>query len=121
MRILLYSLISMGVMTSAALAAQKIQSGRDLAIDACSACHQVTPEQKPPPLVFNPDEYVDVLAPSFGTIAAKYKRRPAALRRFILNPIHPMREQDWDPADLTAVVAFIQSFGQVSSPAPLLP
>jgi hypothetical protein len=47
-------------------------------------------------------------------IARKYARRPAALRRFILNPVHPMPEQNWDPADLTAVVAFILSLGHAA-------
>lgn len=83
------------------------RAGRTLAIDACSACHQVTADQKPRPPVFDPDEYRNVVPPSFAAIAAKYSRRPWALRRFILLPRHPMPEQNWDPADLTAVVAFI--------------
>jgi mono/diheme cytochrome c family protein len=92
-----------------AQAAQNERVGRELAIDACSACHQVTPGQQPRPPVFDPDEYVHVAAPPFTAIAAKYAQRPWALRRFILLPRHPMPEQNWDPADLTAVINFILS------------
>jgi mono/diheme cytochrome c family protein len=99
----------------AAQAAQNVRAGRELAVQACSACHQVTSDQKPGTAVFNPEEYANVAAPPFRRIAAKYARRPLELRRFILNPVHPMPEQNWDPADLTAVVAFIQSLAQ---PAP---
>lgn len=112
MRILLLTVLWIAVATVGAQAAQNVRAGRALAIDACSACHQVTPDQKPRPPVFNPDEYVNVAAPSFRAIATKYARRPMALRRIILNPVHPMPEQDWDPADLTAVVTFIQSLAR---------
>jgi mono/diheme cytochrome c family protein len=108
-RILLFVLVWIGVTAAGAQAAQNNRAGRKLAIDACSACHQVITGQKPRPAVFNPEEYANVAAPAFATIAAKYAHRPWALRRFILNPVHPMPEQNWDPADLTAVVAFIQS------------
>ena len=109
MRILFCAVLWIGATVCGAEAAQNIRAGRALAIDACSACHQVTPDQKPRPPVFNPEEYANVSAPAFDRIAAKYSGRPWALRRFILNPVHPMPEQNWDPTDLTAVVAFIQS------------
>ena len=115
MRVLLGMFFGLAATIAGAHAAPSIQAGRELAIDACSACHQVTPDQKPRPPVFNPDEYAAVAAPTFGSIAAKYARRPSALRRFILNPVHPMPEQNWDPDDLTAVVAFIESL-QPASP-----
>ena len=93
-------------------AAQNVRAGRELAIQACSACHQVTSDQKPRMPVFNPEEYANVAAPPFRSVATKYSHRSLALRNFILNPVHPMPEQNWDPADLTAVVAFIQSLGK---------
>jgi mono/diheme cytochrome c family protein len=108
-RFLLCTLVWITVTVTGAQAAQNIRAGRELAIQACSACHQVTADQKPRPPVFNPEEYANVAAPTFVAVAAKYARRPWALRRFILNPVHPMPEQNWDPADLTSVVAFIQS------------
>jgi cytochrome c551/c552 len=108
-RVLISSLILLVGAVVGAQAAQNVRAGRKLAIEACSACHQVTPDQKPRMAVFNPDEYANVVAPPFRKIAAKYAHRPLALRNFILNPTHPMPEQNWDPADLTMVVAFIQS------------
>jgi mono/diheme cytochrome c family protein len=117
MRLLILILIGLVTGMTGSLAAPNLQAGRELAIEACSACHQVTADQKPRPPVFNPDEYANVSAPPFKAIAAKYARRPSALRYFILNPVHPMPEQQWDSADLTAVVAFIQSL----HPAPSVP
>jgi hypothetical protein len=117
MRVLFYTLACLIGMQAGAQAAQNVRAGRELAVAACSACHQVTSDQKPRMAVFNPDEYANVVAPPFSKIAAKYARRPLALRRFILNPVHPMPEQNWDPTDLTAVVAFIQSLDR-AVPAP---
>lgn len=109
MRTLMGALLCASLMMTGAQAAGNVGAGRALAVDACSACHQVTARQKTPPPVFNPEEGVDVAAPSFPVIAKKYARRPSALRHIILSPPHPMREQLWDRADLAAVVAFIQS------------
>ena len=94
--------------TGAALAANPAEQGRNLAIEGCSACHQVTPAQKPPPPVFDPDQAMTISAPAFGEIARKYRGRSGALRRFILDPKHPMPEQHWDTRELRAVVAYIQ-------------
>jgi mono/diheme cytochrome c family protein len=113
-RILFFTLVWFSVPVAGAQAAQNIRAGRTLAVQACSACHQVTADQKPRPAVFNPEEYANVAAPPFIAIAAKYARRPWALRHFIQNPVHPMPEQNWDPGDLTSVVAFIQSLGPAS-------
>ena len=107
MRILHFTGIWIAAMVVGAHAAQNVRAGRELAIGACSACHQVTPDQKPRPPVFNLEEQVSLAAPSFEAIAAKYAHRPAALRRIITDPVHPMPEQNWDPDDLTAVIAFI--------------
>jgi len=117
MRVLIYTVIWIGAMSMGAQAARNVRAGRALAIEACAACHQVTPNQKPRLPVFNPEEYANVVAPPFNAIAKKYARRSLALRRFILAPVHPMPEQNWDPTDLTAVVAFIQSLVR---PAPML-
>jgi mono/diheme cytochrome c family protein len=96
-------------LTGAATAAGDSKAGRVLAIDACSACHKVTPGQTRPAPVQDPDEGVGIQAPDFTWIARKYARRPRALRRYIQAPVHPMREQVWDTGDLDAVVAFIRT------------
>lgn len=115
MRILVLTVIGLAMGTAGLHAAPNLVAGRALAIDACSACHQVTTAQKPVSPVYNPDEHVSIAAPTFQAIAAKYARRPSALRRFILDPVHPMPEQRWNPADLNAVVAFIQSLHHAPS------
>ena len=117
MRFLILTLIALAMVATGSHAAPTLRAGRELAVDACSACHQVTPDQKPRPPVFNADEYINVTAPTFQAIARKYARRPSALRRFILNPVHPMPEQNWDTDDLTAVVMFIRSLRH-ASPVP---
>jgi len=83
--------------------------GRTLAIQACSACHQVTETQSPSAPVLNPDTLEHVPAPSFAEIAHKYGRNTKALRAFIRAPAHPMREQQFLPHDLDAIVVYIRS------------
>lgn len=83
--------------------------GRTLSIQACSACHQVTDAQTPPPAVLNPDTLENVPPPSFTQIGRKYGRDTKALRTFIRAPAHPMREQKFLPHDLDAIVAYILS------------
>ena len=95
--------------TAAALAANSAAEGRSISIEGCSACHQVTPAQKRPPSVFDPDQAMSISAPTFAEIAIKYHGRSDALRRFIRDPKHPMREQDWGAHDLRAIVAYIQA------------
>jgi cytochrome c551/c552 len=93
----------------AAWAASPSENGRDLAIQGCSACHQVTSDQKRPRPVFDPDQAMSVVPPSFMEIAGKYRGRANGLRHFIRDPKHPMPEQEWDARDLRAVVGYIQS------------
>ena len=109
MRILPWILLWFATALAEAQAGPNVQAGQALALEACSACHHVMPEQRMPAPVYNPDEHVNVVAPTFAAIAAKYANRPSALRRLIVTPVHPMREQNWDPADLVAVIGFIQS------------
>lgn len=83
--------------------------GRTLAIRSCSACHQVTQRQSPSSPVLNPDTLEHVAAPSFIEIARKYGKDTSALRAFIRTPAHPMREQQFLPHDLDAIVVYIRS------------
>ena len=101
--------LASGVTILGAQAATGVPEGRVIAVEACSACHQVLPDQKPPPPVFDRDEDRNVPAPSFADIARKYRGKPRQLRAFITAPLHPMREQDWDRVDLDAVADYIGS------------
>jgi mono/diheme cytochrome c family protein len=83
--------------------------GRRLAVEACSACHQVTMRQTHPTPVGNPDTNEFVAAPSFQAIAVKFRHDEAGLRAFILAPDHPMREQTFVPRDLDDIVAYIHA------------
>src|SRR5262245_24844344 len=84
--------------------------GKALAQEYCSACHRVTPEQAQPP-----DVAVDTgsgtetyPAPSFARIA-RTDRTEVQLRDRITNPHYPMREQQFIPEELDAIVAYILS------------
>jgi hypothetical protein len=68
----------------------------------------VTKEQALPPNFVvdtgtGPEEFE---APSFGAIARK-DRSEAALRDRILHPYYPMREQQFVPEELDAIIAYI--------------
>jgi len=85
--------------------------GKTLAQQYCAACHRVTREQAQPP-----DVAVDTgtgtetyQAPSFARIAARPDRSEAYLRARITNPHYPMREQEFIPEELDAIVAYILS------------
>ena len=92
-----------------AAAAPATERGRTIATEACASCHRVTAAQPLPPPVADPNEETTVPAPSFFAIARTHGGDPAYLRKAILTPHYPMREQDWTRADLDAVVAYIQS------------
>lgn len=93
-----------------ASAATNIQSkGRQAAIEDCSACHRVIRQQKQPSAVADPDEARTVETPAFDQIARQYAGRPDALAYFILAPRHPMREQEFPPHELKAIVHYISS------------
>jgi mono/diheme cytochrome c family protein len=99
----------LGLATTASAHAPLAAIGRTLAIQSCSACHQVTDTQMPPAAVLNLDTLEQVRAPSFAQISQKYGKNIKSLRAFILTPKHPMREQRFLPRDLDAIVAYIRS------------
>lgn len=85
--------------------------GKTLAQQYCAACHRVTREQAQPP-----DVAVDTgtgtetfQAPNFARIAARPTLSEAYLRARITNPHYPMREQEFIPEELDAIVAYILS------------
>lgn len=83
-------------------------SGKDLAQEACSACHQVAPSQNRPPPVANPDEGSKIRAPSFVEIAKRCEAM-GDLRTQIMNPHYPMREQVLTAVDVEALARYIRS------------
>ena len=107
--LLAVSLMSGFFALAPAQAASSNQEGRKDAVAYCSACHRVTKDQKQPPAVFDPDEARSLEAPSFDVIATRYSGRADALRHFIRAPRHPMREQQFLPQDLRAIVRYIAS------------
>ena len=90
-----------------------VESGKALAIEACSACHQVVASQKKPPPVANPDEGMPVQAPTFVAIA-EHCASADQLRSKIANPHYPMREQLLGAIDMDALSAYIRSLVPVN-------
>lgn len=95
--------------TAPAISAGLVPEGRRDAVLDCSACHRVTRDQKPPAPVYDRDQALTVVAPSFDAIARQYAGRPGSLRAFIRAPRHPMREQQFLERDLTAIGHYIAS------------
>jgi mono/diheme cytochrome c family protein len=109
-----------GALSLTAMArAEYLARGETIAVEACSACHQVTARQALPPPVPNPDEATSVPAPSFFDIAER-NLDAATLRARIKAPPHPMREQDWNDGDLNDVVAYMRSLKR-ETPRPSRP
>ena len=92
-----------------ARAANLVAEGLQAAELECSACHQVAKKQRPPGPVYDPDEAINVGAPSFDMIARRYAGRNADLKAFIQAPRHPMREQQFTREDLATISAYITS------------
>ncbi|HWA88784.1 MAG TPA: cytochrome c [Rhizomicrobium sp.] len=86
-----------------------VRQGRLNAIDACSACHQVRPEQAPMPPVHDGNYDMDVSAPSFMEIARNHGTDIAYLRKHITEPEWPMREQMFEEQYLRDIIAYIRS------------
>jgi len=108
----LLSAFALMLAAPANLAASPVDLGKDRAIEDCSACHQITASQKPPPPVADPDYDEWVVAPTFRQIALKYNGHERELRAFILTPDHPMKEQEFLDTDLNAIIAYINSLAK---------
>ncbi len=107
-RLLSAALIGLTFGSAASAGPVSVEAGKALAIEACSACHQVIPTQKRPAPVANPDEGVPVTAPTFAAVAQRCL--PAdQLRSKIANPHYPMREQVFGAVDLDSLAAYIAS------------
>jgi len=96
------------------LLATPADDGRTLAIEACSACHQVIPQQKRPGPVSEGEEGARTEAPTFFEIA---NRCPSAaeLKSRIANPHYPMREQLLMPIDVDDLAIYIQTLATRSN------
>jgi mono/diheme cytochrome c family protein len=111
----------LGLVTSAAAkTVDKATQGKIFAIEACSACHQVEPGQKPPPPVHDSNFDEDVTAPSFVEIARGHGTDKAYLRKHITDPAWPMRQQLFDEYYLDDVIAYIRSLDSAKVRKPLL-
>jgi len=87
----------------------QVEQGRLNAIEACSACHQVRPEQPVKPPVHDDNYDMDVQPPSFMDIAKTHGTDVAYLRKHITEPEWPMREQWLDEEYLRDIILYIQS------------
>jgi len=87
----------------------KVEQGRLNAAEACSACHQVRPEQPPRPPVHDDNEDMDVQPPSFMDIARAHGTDVDYLRKHIREPQWPMREQMMDEEYLNDIILYIRS------------
>lgn len=96
---------------AAAAAGLTVADGKSLAQQYCTACHRVAKEQaRPPDVVVDTGSGPETFqAPSFARIAARPDRTESQLRERILNPHYPMREQQFIPEELDAIVAYILS------------
>jgi mono/diheme cytochrome c family protein len=110
----LFQVTALTVLAAASAPAASIDNGRQLAVEACSACHMVVPQQKRPAPVAEGLEGAHVEAPTFVEIAERCLT-PQDLRARIVNPHYPMREQEFMPLDLDNLAAYIRSL----SPKPV--
>lgn len=106
-------MLSAAAIASGASAAS-IDDGRNLAVEACSACHKVAPLQKTPAPVAEGTEGAHVQAPTFVQIANRCLTADD-LRAKIANPHYPMREQELLVPDLDNLAAYIQSLARKSA------
>jgi mono/diheme cytochrome c family protein len=97
----------------------RVEQGRLNSIEACSACHQVRPEQPPRPPIHDNNSDMDVQPPSFMDIASAHGTDVAYLRKHITDPEWPMREQMLDEEYLRDIVVYIQSLKREAHPARL--
>jgi cytochrome c553 len=73
--------------------AQLVQQGRDFALEACGACHQVGPRD-PVPAPVDAGQGTKVRAPSFAAIASDKRKDATYLRSIIRQPHYPIKEQE---------------------------
>ena len=101
----------LATMPSQAGATSPEDTGRTLAVDYCSACHRVSPEQAPRPklTVDTGSGMQEFEVPSFWQIANRPDRNSEYLHKVIQAPHYPMREQLFIPDELDQLVAYIMS------------
>ena len=91
-----------------ALLAKPVEAGRTLAIEGCSGCHQVIPQQKRPAPVSEGEEGAWTEAPTFQEIANRCLSA-GELKAKITSPHYPMREQLLMPIDVDNLAVYIRS------------
>jgi mono/diheme cytochrome c family protein len=106
--LILFEVAALTMLVAANASAASVENGRQLALEACSACHQAAPQQKRPAPVAEGAEGTHVEAPTFVQIADRCLTAQD-LRARIASPHYPMREQELMPLDLDNLAAYIQS------------
>lgn len=96
------------LLAGTAMAGTPVEDGRQMAVEACSACHQVEPGQKRPEAVAEGEEGARTPAPTFAEIADRCLSGND-LRDKIANPHYPMRQQEFLPLDLNDLSVYIRS------------
>lgn len=105
---------TLGLLTAeGTLLADPTNAGRTLAIEGCSGCHQVIPQQKRPPPVSEGDEGAWTEAPTFQEIANRCLSANQ-LKAKVTNPHYPMREQLLMPVDVDNLAIYIRSLARRS-------
>jgi len=100
---------ALGLFTAnSALLAKTVDAGRSLAIEGCSGCHQVIPQQKRPSPVSEGEDGAWTEAPTFSEIANRCFSADE-LKAKIVNPHYPMREQLLMPIDVNNLAIYIRS------------
>ncbi len=89
-----------------------IQTGRALALRACTGCHVVAPDQPFAPVFTGPSP-----PPDFSAVANRSNTTAASLRRYLASlpavpPPGRMANADLNAKELTDVVAYIMSLKQ---------
>ena len=110
---ILIEIATLTVLATANASAASIENGRELAVEACGACHKVTQQQKTPVPVAEGSDGTYVEAPTFAQIAARCLAAQDLHAR-IAYPHYPMREQELMPLDFDNLAAYIQSLSSRS-------
>ena len=89
-----------GCLVGGAASADDPVAGKNLAVDVCSGCHLVAPEQRGP---------VSDGVPAFAALAADTSMTDARLRSFVVDPHPAMPQVQLTATEIDAIVAYIRS------------
>jgi mono/diheme cytochrome c family protein len=95
------ALLTLGVLTASAFAADNLERGRAIVEENCGRCHATGPEGDSPLAA----------APAFRTLAENYPvgDLAEALAEGIVTGHPAMPEFEFDPGEIDAVIAYLES------------